>query len=43
MVQITSELFNCSFEDAKKINYSDVILAISKRHDEVEKQKSKTK
>lgn len=43
MVQITSELFNCSFEDAKKIDYSDAILAISKRHDEVEKQKSKTK
>lgn len=43
MVQITSELFNCSFEDAKKINYTDAILAISKRHDEVEKQKSKTK
>lgn len=40
-VQITAELFNCSFEAAKKINYSDAILAISKRHDEVERLKSK--
>lgn len=43
MVQTTAELFNCSFEDAKKINYSDAVLAISKRHDEVEKQKSKNR
>lgn len=43
MVQIAAELFHCSFEEAKKIDYSDVILAISKRHEEVEKQKSKTK
>lgn len=43
MVQITAELFNCSFEEAKNINYSDAILAISKRNDEVQRQKSKSK
>lgn len=43
MVQLASELMHCTFEEAKLINYSDVILAISARHEEVEKQKSKTK
>lgn len=43
MVQLASELMHCSFEEAKSINYSDVILAISARHEEVERQKSKTK
>lgn len=41
MVQLASELMHCSFEEAKLINYSDVILAISARHEEVERQKSK--
>lgn len=41
MVQMTAELMGCSFEEAKKINYSDAILAISKRHDEVERMKTK--
>lgn len=43
MVQLASELMHCSFEEAKLINYPDVILAISARHEEVERQKSKTK
>ena len=43
MVQLASELMHCSFEEAKLINYSDVILAISARHEEVERQKSKFK
>lgn len=43
MVQLASELMRCTFEEAKLINYSDVILAISARHEEVERQKSKTK
>lgn len=43
MVQLASELMHCTFEEAKMINYSDVILAISARHEEVERQKSKTK
>lgn len=43
MVQLASELMHCSFEEAKLINYSDVILAISARHEEVERQKSKIK
>lgn len=43
MVQLASELMHCTFEEAKLINYSDVILAISARHEEVERQKSKTK
>ena len=41
MVQMTAELMSCSFEEAKKINYSDAILAISRRHDEVERMKTK--
>lgn len=43
MVQMTAELMSCSFEEAKKINYSDAILAISRRHDEVERMKTKSK
>lgn len=43
LIQITAELFHCSFEDAKKMNYSDVILAIAKKHDEVEKEKRDAK
>lgn len=43
MVQLAAELMHCTFEEAKLINYSDVILAISTRHEEVERQKSKTK
>lgn len=43
MVQLASELMHCTFEEAKLINYSDVLLAISARHEEVERQKSKTK
>lgn len=43
MVQLASELMHCTFEEAKLINYSDVILAISARYEEVERQKSKTK
>lgn len=43
MVQLVSELMHCTFEEAKLVNYSDVILAISARHEEVERQKSKIK
>ena len=43
MVQMTAELMSCTFEEAKKINYSEAILAISRRHDEVERMKTKTK
>lgn len=43
MIQLAAELMHCTFEEAKLINYSDVILAISARHEEVERQKSKTK
>lgn len=43
MVQLASELMHCTFEEAKLINYSDVILAISARHEEVERQKFKIK
>ena len=43
VVQITAELFHCSFEEAKKVNYTDAVLAISKRHEEIERQKSKIK
>lgn len=43
LIQITAELFHCSFEDAKKMNYSDAILAIAKKHDEVEKEKRDAK
>lgn len=43
LIQVTAELFHCSFEDAKKMNYSDAILAIAKKHDEVEKEKQDAK
>ena len=43
LVQATAELFNCSFEEAKRINYLDAILALSKRHEEVEKEKAEMK
>lgn len=43
LIQITAELFRCSFEDAKKMNFTDAILAIAKKHDEVEKEKRDAK
>lgn len=43
LVQVTAELFHCSFEDAKQINYSDAMLAIAKRNDEIEKEKRELK
>lgn len=43
LVQVTAELFHCSFEDAKKMNYSDAMLAIAKRNDEIEKEKRELK
>lgn len=43
LVQATAELFACSFEEAKRINYLDAMLAISKRHEENEKQKAEMK
>ena len=43
LIQITAELFHCSFEEAKKMNFTDAILAIAKRHDEVEKEKRDAK
>lgn len=43
LVQATAELFNCSFEEAKRINYLDAILALSKRHEEIEKEKAEMK
>ena len=43
IVQLTAELFHCSFEEAKQMNYSDAILAISKRNEEIEKEKQQLK
>lgn len=43
LIQITAELFHCSFEEAKKMNFTDAILAIAKKHDEVEKEKRDAK
>lgn len=43
LIQITAELFHCSFEEAKLMNYTDAILAIAKKHDEVEKEKRDAK
>ncbi|WAX10944.1 hypothetical protein BV741P2_00048 [Phocaeicola phage BV741P2] len=43
LIQITAELFQCSFEEAKKVNYTDSVLAMSKRMEEIEKEKSKIK
>lgn len=39
LVQVTAEIFRCSFDEAKQINYSDAVLAIAKRNDEIEKEK----
>lgn len=43
LVQVTAELFHCSFEEAKRINYSDAMLAIAKRNDEIEREKREMK
>lgn len=43
LVQATAELFACTFEEAKQINYLDAMLALSKRHEENEKQKAEMK
>ena len=43
LIQITAELFHCSVEDAKKMNFTDALLAIAKKHDEVEKEKRDAK
>lgn len=43
LIQITAELFHCSFEEAKKMNFTDALLAIAKKHDEVEKEKRDAK
>ena len=43
LIQITAELFHRSFEEAKKMNFTDAILAIAKKHDEVEKGKRDAK
>ena len=43
LVQATAELFKCTFEEAKRINYLDAMLALSKRHEENEKQKAEMK
>lgn len=43
LVQVTAELFHCSFDEAKRINYSDAMLAIAKRNDEIEKEKRELK
>lgn len=43
LVQVTAELFHCSFDEAKQINYSGAMLAIAKRNDEIEKEKRELK
>lgn len=43
LVQVTAELFHCSFDEAKRVNYSDAMLAIAKRNDEIEKEKRELK
>ena len=43
LVQITAELFHCSFDEAKGVNYSDAVLAIAKRNDEIEKENKRIK
>lgn len=43
IVQTAADLFKCSFEQAKQLNYTDVIIAMSKKHDEVEKEKKELK
>ena len=40
IIQLVAELFNTSFENAKLLNYSDAMLAIAKKHEEVEKEKN---
>lgn len=43
LVQLVSELFRCTFEEAKRMNYTDAMLAIAKRSREIEKQKQELK
>ena len=43
MVQATAEAFNSSFAEAKKVNYLDAILALAKRHEDIEKEKAEIK
>lgn len=43
LLQATAELFNCTVQEAKRENYLDAVLAISKRHEENEKQKAEMK
>lgn len=43
LVQATAEAFNCSFAEAKKVNYLDAILALAKRHEDIEKEKAEIK
>lgn len=43
LVQATAEAFNCSFAEAKKVNYLDAILALAKRHEDIEKEKAEMK
>ncbi len=40
IIQLVAELFHTSFENAKLLNYSDAMLAIAKKHEEVEKEKN---
>lgn len=43
LVQATAEAFNCSFAEAKRVNYLDAILALAKRHEDIEKEKAEIK
>lgn len=43
LVQVTAELFQCSFDEAKRVNYTDAMLAMSKRMEEIEKEKARIK
>lgn len=40
IIQLVAELFHTSFENAKLLNYSDAMLAIAKKQEEVEKEKN---
>ena len=40
IIQLVAELFNTSFENAKLLNYSDAMLAIAKKQEEIEKEKN---
>lgn len=40
IIQLVAELFHTSFENAKLLNYSDAMLAIAKKHEEVEREKN---